>query len=112
MHAIWFSLIVPACIAAVWIAPGLRIPKLWFGLCLATMLATTIWLGMDLYQFVTSRGGANGLPLRVLYVFLSQTGKPVLQLMLGTFLAGVFCWRRSDTVPPGLASIAEVSTQA
>ena len=35
------------------------------------------------------------LPRRVLYVLLSETGKPVLQLMLGSCLAAVFCWRCS-----------------
>lgn len=92
-------MIVPVFIAAVWIVPSLRVPKFWFGLSLATILGTTIWLGLDLYEFVDSRGSAQGLPLRVVFVLLSETGKPVLPVILGSFLAGLFS-RRFPKVAP------------
>ncbi len=52
---------------------------------------------MDLYQFVASRGSARGLQLRILYVLLSSTGKPVLPIILGSFLAGHFSRRYPTT---------------
>lgn len=114
MHAIWFSFIVPTLVAAVWIWPKLRIPKLWFGLCLATLIGTTIWLGSDLYGFVGDGGGAVDLPRRLLYVILSETGKPVLPLALGSCLAGLFCWNRSkqDNAPTAENAEAETASGA
>lgn len=47
------------------------------------------------------------IPLRLLYVLLSETGKPVLPLMLGTFLAAVFCWRYSKPTSPVLVAGSE-----
>ena len=95
MHAIWFSFIVPTLVAAVWTWPRLRNPKVWLGLCLATLLGTTVWLGRDLYDFAGARGTTENLSLRALRVLLSETGKPVLPLMLGSALAAMISRRYS-----------------
>lgn len=101
----WFSIIVPTMIAIVWISPKLRSPRVWLGLCLAAVLGTTIWLGKDLYRFVESGGATQDLPLRVLYEVLRDTGTPAVPVILGSFLAGVFCWR----YPSELETDAEAS---
>lgn len=90
---------MPTLVAAVWIEPKLRVPNLWFGVCLTIFLATVAWLGTDLFQFARGGGTAKEFPLRLLYVLLGETGKPALQLMLGTFLAAIFCWRFSEPGP-------------
>ena len=71
-----------------------------------------LWLGLDLYRFVESRGSVQGLPLRILYVFLSETGKPVLPVMLGSFLAGMFSrrYRPAASAQDGSPFAGEVST--
>jgi hypothetical protein len=90
VHAIWFSIIVPALVAAPWIWPRLRAPKVWLALFVVALLGTAIWLGVDSVRFVEARGTAKSVGLRVLFMLLSETGKPVLPVLCGSFLAAIF----------------------
>ena len=93
MHAIWLAIIVPLLAGAVWVVPALRVTRVWFAFFVLALLATTIWLGFDLYQFADSRDSINGAGLRTIYLFLSRTQIPALQLTLGMLTAGVLSWR-------------------
>ena len=90
MHAIWLSIFVPLLVAAVWIWPKVRLPKLWFGLFLLTSLATVIWVGNDLLHFLQVKGTWGQSGLRTLYLLLSEPDKPALQLIIGFLLAALF----------------------
>ncbi len=90
MHAIWFSIFVPALAAVVWIWPRLRSPNVWLILALLFLLATGLWVGNDLIHFVQVKGSMENIGLRTLYLFLSEPDKPVLQLTCGFFMAGLF----------------------
>ena len=93
MHAIWLSIIVPLLVAAVWIWPKLRSPKVWFALFLFVSLATVIWVGNDLLRFLELKGTWGQAGLRTLYLLLSEPDKPALQLIIGFVLAGLFSLR-------------------
>lgn len=71
----------------------LRATRIWFGLCSLVLLGATVWLGWDLNLFAQDGGTWDQFPLRLLYVLLSETGKPVVQVALGSLLAAVFSWR-------------------
>lgn len=90
MHAIWFSIFVPALLAAVWIWAKLRSPKVWFALALLSFLALVLWVGNDLLRFVEVKGSMENVGLRTLYLFVSEPDKPVLQLIFGFAMAGLF----------------------
>ena len=83
---------VPALVAAVWIWPKLRSPRVWFTLFVLAFLATAIWVGYDLTCFLQGKGSWGGVGLRTLYLFVSEPDKPVLQLIFGLFMAGLFSW--------------------
>jgi hypothetical protein len=93
VHAIWFSIIVPSLVATAWIWAKLRVPKVWVGLLIVALLATAIWLSRDLYHFVEERGSSKYVWNRFLYVLFSETNKPAIQIIVGTFLAALFSWR-------------------
>jgi hypothetical protein len=99
VHAIWFSILVPLMVAAVWIWPKTRSPKFWFGLFLLASLATVIWLGNDLIRFLQVKGTWDQIGLRAVYLFLSEPDKPVLQLVFGLLLAGLFSRRLTHLDP-------------
>ena len=73
----------------------MRVARVWLALFVLTFLGSIIWLGIDLYQFAESRDSINGAGLRTIYLFLSQTRIPALQLTLGMLMAAVLSWRLS-----------------
>ena len=89
----WFSIIVPILVGAEWIWPQLRVPKVWFRLSWLALSGTVLWLGVDLYHYVEERGLSQSVGLRVIFLFLRETGIPALQLTLGFFIAGLFSSR-------------------
>lgn len=89
----WLSIIVPILVGAEWIWPRLRAPKIWFRLFLLAFLGTMLWLGVDLYHYVEERGMSQSVGLRVIFLFLSETRIPALQLTFGFFIAGLFSSR-------------------
>ena len=106
MHAIWFSALVPAFVAAVWIWPTLRLPTLWLTCFLLTLAGTALWIVSDLIGFLDTPAGSKGSLLRTVYLLLRDTDKPVLQCMLGTALAALFAGRlpRRPNGPHGVSS--------
>lgn len=90
MHAIWFSIFVPALVASVWIGAKLRRPQVWFVLTLITVLATVLWVGNDLLRFAEVKGSWENAGLRTLYLFVSEPDKPALQLIFGFSMAALF----------------------
>ena len=93
MHAIWFSIIVPTLGGAVWIWPQLRVPKIWFGLFFIAAVGVAVWLGMDLSEYAAEQRPSKNLALRTLFLFLSTTDIPALQLVCGLFTAGCLAIR-------------------
>lgn len=79
---------------------------------MAIFLGGAVWLGWDLFGFVKDRGVTKDLPLRPLYLLLSETGKPVMPLILGSFLAAVFCRRCSGPVDPQAPLLGDDSLAA
>ena len=95
----WFALIVPGMLAAVWIWPELRIPTLWFGLCVVILMAAAVWLGMDLRQFLATRETSDKAIIRPLFTLYMSSDTPVLPLVLGSFVTGLICVRRGQVNP-------------
>ena len=94
MHAIILSIIVPICVAAVWMWPFLRLPEIWLGISGTCLSGIMIWLGMDILRFIEIGGTLQECPIRIVYVLLGATDIPVLQLTLGSFLAGIMSRRQ------------------
>lgn len=64
------------------------------------------WVGGDLIRGVEARGSSGNIGLRVIFLFLSETGKPVLQLTIGCFLAAIISWvLASRAVPISQAAV-------
>jgi hypothetical protein len=84
-------------IASVWVWPRLRVPRVWFGLGLAALIAATVWLAVDLHNFVEARGTSEKAAVRILYTLLSAQDLPVLPLVLGSFMTGLISVRRVRT---------------
>ncbi len=80
-------------LAAVWIWPKLRIWKVWLVVCLLATLGTVAWLLSDLNGFEAGAKSSN-LGMRLLYVALSETDKPLIQLALGSCFATLFSFFR------------------
>lgn len=80
-------------VAAVWVWPRLRKPKVWFGLFSVTLIGATIWLGMDLHEFVDTQGTSEKAGVRLLFTLLSATGIPVVPTAMGSLMAGLISWR-------------------
>ena len=65
-----------------------------------------VWLGMDILRFIEIGGTLQECPVRIVYVLLGAIDIPVLQLTIGSFLAGVMSRRQkraavtSQTPPP------------
>ena len=95
MHAIWFSIFVPALVATVWIWTKLRLPTVWWVLSLIAVIVAVLWVGNDLLHFAQVKGSFENAGLRVLYLFLSEPDKPVLQLAFGFLMAGLLSLRLS-----------------
>ena len=99
------SIIVPICVAAVWMWPPLRMPEIWLGISGTCLSGMMIWLGMDILRFIEIGGTLQECPIRIVYVLLGAIDIPVLQLTLGSFLAGIMSRRqkraevKSQTTP-------------
>ena len=78
-------------IAVAWIWPALRKPKFWFAIALTTVVATTIWLSLDLREYMTAGGNAEKKHVKVIHTLVSNTDLPVVQIFLGSLIAGTFC---------------------
>ena len=50
-------------------------------------------MGVDAAKFLEARGTAKSVGVRLVYVMLSETGKPVLPVLAGSFLAAVISRR-------------------
>ena len=83
-------------VAAVWIWPVVRSPRLWFGLSVLAIAGAAIWMATDLFPFIESRGWSSAVGLRALFLFISEVDKPVLQLICGLLLAAFFARRYSN----------------
>lgn len=100
------SIIVPICVAAVWMWPPLRLSEIWLGISGTCLSGMMIWLGMDILRFIEIGGTLQECPVRIVYVLLGAIDIPILQLTLGSFLAGVMsrCQKRaavsSQKLPP------------
>ena len=53
-----------------------------------------IWLGMDILRFIEIGGTLQECPIRIVYVLLGAIDIPVLQLTLGSLLAGIMSRRQ------------------
>ena len=68
-----------------------------------------IWLGIDILHFIEMGGTLQECPVRFVYVLLGAIDIPVLQVILGSFLAGVMSRRqRKAAVTPQTPSPAEM----
>lgn len=68
-----------------------------------------IWLGLDILHFIEMGGTLQECPVRFVYVLLGAIDIPVLQVILGSFLAGVMSRRqRKAAVMPQTLSHAEM----
>lgn len=73
--------------------------------CVVATIAAMIWLGSDIFLFLRGGGAVANVPRRLLYVLLSETGKPVFPLIIGTFLATLIAQRlHCSEVSPVAAS--------
>ncbi|MCP4461431.1 MAG: hypothetical protein GY819_01385 [Planctomycetaceae bacterium] len=99
---------VPGLVSAVLIWPQLRVPKVWFGLFGLVFVGTSWWVASDLSHFVETRSSSESMGLRTVYLFLSETGKPLLQLMCGFLAAAFISWkfpgRDTRSLNPSLAT--------
>ena len=115
MHAIILSIIVPICVAAVWIWPPLRLPEIWLGISGTCLSGMMIWLGMDILRFIEIGGTLQECPIRIVYVLLGATDIPVLQLTLGSFLAGIMSRRQKraevTSQPPPLPGMGHSTAE-
>ncbi|MEL7497626.1 MAG: hypothetical protein AAFN77_08460 [Planctomycetota bacterium] len=89
----WFSLFVPGLLFAIWIWPQLKMPRIWLTLFLLALIGTMVWVSMDLNEFIAARSSSNGSPRRVLYLVLSETDLPFVQLTIGFFAATLSSWQ-------------------
>ncbi len=85
----WFGIIVPGMLAAVWVWPRLRVARFWFGISLVSFLGATVWLGTDLSQFVQERGTSERAAVRLLHTLFIATDLPALPVVLGSFITGL-----------------------
>ncbi len=89
----WLVFLVTGLPGAVWIWPALRVPKLWFSLCLASLLGTAVWLGLDLQDFLARTERPSRAGVRILYVLLRETDMPAIPFAIGCLAAGLFSRR-------------------
>ena len=93
-------------LCAVWVWPALRAPRFWAGVALTTLVVAGVWLGYDLSTFETQQAsssqntGSPNLWLRMLYVLLSETDRPVVQVTAGSILAALFSLRIGNSGNP------------
>ena len=91
-------MVVPGMVASVWVWPRLRVPQLWFGLCLLTLISTATWLAVDLHNFVEFRETSEKAAVRILYKLLGARDLPVVPVVLGSFVTGLIsrhCLRKA-----------------
>ena len=69
-----------------------------------------VWLGSDVFHYVSSQGAYATIGLRLLYVLLSHTNVPAIQLIAGSFSAGLVSLRLVDATVSGQKADAQEQT--
>lgn len=79
----------------------MRIPFLWLGICLASLLGGLIWIGFDVSDFVEKQGTAKDAWTRIYFVLVTAIDVPVVSLAIGSLFAAAFSWLCPGSRSPG-----------